>query len=215
MSNKNVLLNKFVLYAVTDLTEESNSFLKRVERAYAGGVDILQLRSKNLSDKSLIRIGLKIRNIANKLNKLFFVNDRVDLAILIRADGVHLGQDDIGIKEARSIAYKFNKNLFIGKSTHSIRQARLAEKEGADYIGVGPVFSTPTKPGIKPVGLKLVKQVKSNISIPWVAIGGINKKNAYEVCKAGAKRVAVVRAIFNVKNSYKEAKELRRIITNE
>ena len=112
MSNKNVLLNKFVLYAVTDLTEECNSFLKRVERAYAGGVDILQLRSKNLSDKSLIRIGLKIRNIANKLNKLFFVNDRVDLAILIRADGVHLGQDDIGIKEARSIAYKFNKNLF-------------------------------------------------------------------------------------------------------
>jgi thiamine-phosphate pyrophosphorylase len=187
----------FKLYAVTDLQKEDPEILRKIEQAYRGGADIIQLRSKVLSDAALIRLGFKTRKIALKHRKLFFINDRVDLALALDADGVHLGQDDMPVAVARKLAKRAGKMLRIGKSTHSFPQALAAIREKADYIGVGPVFATPTKPHGRSVGLRFVKQAAAKVRVPWVAIGGIDLENLSSVVEAGALRVAVVRAIFS------------------
>jgi len=209
MGWKEEVFDHFRLYAVTDLRNENSDVLSRVEAAYRGGVDIVQLRSKVLSDAALIRLGLKIRQIAGKSRKLFFVNDRMDLALATGADGVHLGQDDMPVCVARKIAKQAGRKVWIGKSTHHLKQALAAVREGADYIGVGPVFATPTKPQVRSVGLRFVRQAAAKIQIPWVAIGGIDLGNIREVVAAGASRVAVVRAIFASKDPEAAARELR------
>ncbi len=210
MSWKEKALNNFRLYAVTHLTDETPEIIPKIEMAYRGGADIVQLRSKNLTDHSLIRLGLKIRQIATKRHKLYIVNDRLDVALATCADGVHLGQEDLPIDQAHRILRRIGRKPFwIGKSTHSLAQAVRAEKEGADYIGVGPVFCTPTKPEAHAFGLRLVRQVKSKIKIPWVPIGGIDLSNIDAVVKAGATRVAVVRAIFEARNPEQAAHVLR------
>lgn len=214
MNWKKSVFKNFRLYAVTDIREDDPDFLKKVEAAYRGGADIVQLRAKHLSDGALCRMGLKWRKIADRHHKLFFVNDRPDLALLMGADGVHLGQEDLPIKEARKIYSP--GNIFIGKSTHSLAQALQAQKEGADYIGVGPIFETPTKPGYQPVGLDLIRKVKKRVRIPFVCIGGIDSTNAREVAEAGGSRIAVVRAIFGTPDVYRAAKVLREeLLTHE
>lgn len=205
MSWKKEVFSNFKLYAVTDLREESTDLLKKIEQVYQGGADIVQLRSKNLPDAVLFRLGQKIRQIADASHKLFFVNDRADLAIAADADGVHLGQDDLPVAVVRELCAKARKTLWIGKSTHSLEQGLAAVKENPDYIGVGPVFETPTKPGYRPAGLDYVSQVAEKLSIPFVAIGGINRQNLPQVLNAGAKRVAVVRALFDSADPLKEA----------
>ncbi len=212
MGWKDTVFHNFRLYAVTDLRVETPDFLKKIEQAYQGGADIVQLRSKALPDEVLIRLGLKIRRLAARFRKLFFVNDRVDLALVIGADGVHLGQDDMPVDLARKLMRQAGQKLWIGKSTHHLQQAIAAQRERVDYIGVGPVFPTPTKPGAVPVGLKFVRQVSMTIRIPWVAIGGINGSNIQTVINAGARRVAVVRAVFAVKNTGKAAGQLKKIL---
>lgn len=209
MDWKKKVFSGFHLYAVTDIKAEDSEAIERVEAAYRGGVDIVQLRSKVLSDAALIRLGLVIRKIAGRSRKLFFINDRVDLAIVTGADGVHLGQEDVPVGVARKLARQAGHKLWVGKSTHSLKQALAAVREGADYIGVGPVFATPTKPDAKSVGLRFVKQAAMKIRIPWVAIGGINLGNIRSVASAGASRVAVVRAVFAAKNSENAARELK------
>lgn len=209
MDWKKKVFDGFRLYAVTDLKDEASGILRKIQAAYRGGTDIVQLRSKVLSDAALLRLGRKIRTIAEKEKKLFWVNDRVDLALMTGADGVHLGQDDVPILEARRLAKRAGQRLWVGKSTHSLKQALAAVEEGADYIGVGPVFATPTKPHAKSVGLRFVEQAASKVRIPWVAIGGIDLGNIRDVVVAGATRVAVVRAIFAAKDSDRAAGELR------
>lgn len=199
----------FRLYGVTDLKTEAPDTLRRIERVYQGGADIIQLRSKALSDAALLRLALQIRRIAARFKKLFFINDRVDLALATGADGVHLGQDDMPIRLARQLARRAGQSILIGKSTHSLQQALAAVKEGADYIGIGPVFKTPTKPHARSVGLALVKQAAAKIRIPWVAIGGIDSSNIQTVIEAGARRIAVVRALFAVKDPKMAAKEFK------
>jgi len=199
----------FQLYAVTDLRTAGPEVLKKIEQAYRGGTDIVQLRSKVLSDGALIRLGLKIGKIAAKHRKLFFVNDRVDLALVTGAHGVHLGQDDMPVGIARNLARKAGRNLWVGKSTHSLPQALQAVTEGADYIGVGPVFATPTKPHARSVGLQFVKQAAARVRIPWVAIGGIDLENLRSLISAGATRIAVVRAVFAARDPERAARELK------
>ena len=199
----------FKLYAVTDLRREDPEILKKIEQAYRGGADIIQLRSKVLPDAALARLGLKAQKIALKYQKLFFINDRVDLALALDADGVHLGQDDIPVAMARKLAKRAGKILRIGKSTHSLPQALAAIRENADYIGVGPVFATPTKPHARSVGLQFVKQAAAKVHIPWVAIGGIDLENLSSVIEAGASRVAVVRAIFFAKDPVAASKRFK------
>jgi len=206
------LLKNFKLYAITALVKEDPRVLQKITKALKGGVDIVQLRSKTLSDGALIRLGKKIRRIAAKHKKLFIVNDRLEVALAVNADGVHLGQRDLPLGEARRILRQRKKSLILGKSTHSLKQALQAQREKADYIGVGPIFKTPTKPGRKAVGLRLIDQVKGRIHIPWVAIGGINDHNAFLVAGRGAKRIAVVRALFNSRKPEAAAKKLRSIL---
>jgi len=209
MNSKKKLLSQFKLYAVTDLKGDGAGLLDKVEAAYRGGVDIVQLRAKATSDGALLNLAKKIQVLAAKANKLFFMNDRVDMALISQADGVHLGQDDMPIADARLLARRAGAELLVGKSTHSVEQAKAAFEEGADYIGVGPIFSTPTKPGRAAVGLELIRQVtQARLPIPFVAIGGIDLTNIQHVFDAGAQRVACVRAIFDQEDVYHAAEQL-------
>jgi thiamine-phosphate pyrophosphorylase len=215
MNWKKSVFKTFKLYAVTDVKEPGDAILRKINDAYRGGADIVQLRSKTASDEALFLLGLKIRKIADRWEKLFFVNDRLDLALAVKADGLHVGQDDLPVKVIRRICKKAKAKIWLGKSTHSLRQALSAANEGVDYIGVGPIFETPTKPDYQAVGLPLIQEVKAKVSIPFVVIGGIDHHNISHVIAAGATRVAVVRAAFSGKDVYANTKKLRSKIERE
>jgi thiamine-phosphate pyrophosphorylase len=207
MNWKKKCLKEFKLYAITDLKSEDPDIVGKVELALQGGVDIVQLRSKGVSDRFLIEIGCKILKLTRRMKRLFIVNDRIDLMQVIDADGVHLGQDDVPIEVARKLIKDPAK--IIGVSTHSLGQASVAQRKGADYIGFGPIFATPTKPAYPAVGLAQIRNVMKKISIPVVCIGGIDRINLSSVMFVGAKRVAVVRAIFGCDNPFEAAKVLK------
>ena len=187
------------LYAITDSSirpELSNIEIAR--RVLAGGAGILQLRGKGLSSRELLELAREIRELTRKAGATFIVNDRADIAILSDADGVHLGQDDLPIAEARKI---LGREKLIGISTHNLDQALKAEQEGSDYIGFGPVFGTKTKADAEEAkGIEALKEVKKKVSIPVIAIGGINLENLKEVIDAGADGVAVISAIVKAEN---------------
>ena len=164
-----------------------------VKKAIEGGASVVQLRDKSASDAELVKTAKRFLKLTRPNGIPLIINDRIRVAKLSGADGVHLGQEDASLQEARVV---LGKNALIGRSTHSETQATEAEKEGFDYIGVRPVFKTPTKPSYRPVGLKLIHFAAKNIRIPFVAIGGIHGKNIGKVTKAGAKTVAVIRAVM-------------------
>ena len=195
--HKKYLLNDKKLYLVTDRSNFNNEddFLNAVASALKGGVQIVQLREKTATAKEFIALGKKVRELCSLYEAIFIINDRVDIAMAVNADGVHLGQDDMDIALARNI---LGSEAIIGLSTHCPEHALRAMEAGVDYIGVGPVFTTPTKPGRQAVGLEYVQWAAENVSIPWFAIGGIDSENLSEVVQAGALRVAAVRAIINV-----------------
>jgi thiamine-phosphate pyrophosphorylase len=170
-----------------------------------GGADIIQLREKNLPDAEVIKTARKIRKNCDASGTLFIVNDRPDIAACVNADGVHLGQDDTPVRQARRI---LGSDAIVGISTHSVRQAHEAQREGADYIGVGAVFPTETK--AKPLirGLKLLQSLKE-MKIPWFAIGGIDAENLAQVLSAGARRVAISSYICNSTNPEKAARKMK------
>lgn len=184
-----------------------------VRAACEGGVDVLQFRDKSLPWKQKFEIAQTLHNICAEYNVLFIVNDSTDLALAAQADGVHVGQDDLPVPVVKElVARAGRKEFLIGKSTHSLEQAQAAQREEADYIGIGPVYTTPTKPTYNAVGLELVRQVTQAVITPHVAIGGINEKNVRAVLDAGAQRVAVVRAVCGEKNVLESAKILKQII---
>ena len=195
MDYKKIFLNDKKLYLVTnsDNFESDEIFLDKVALSIKSGVDIVQLREKNTTSKRFIYLAQRIRELTSHFGAAFIVNDRVDIAKISNADGVHLGQDDIPVSYAREI---LGDNAIIGVSTHCPEHAKKAITDGADYIGVGPVFKTPTKPSKDPVGLEYVKWAADNVNIPFFAIGSIDTANIKEVVEAGAKRVAVIRAIM-------------------
>jgi thiamine-phosphate pyrophosphorylase len=181
-----------------------------VEAACVGGADVVQFRDKTLSWKQRYEVASDLRKICRSHGVLFIVNDAVDLALAVQADGVHLGQDDLPYEVARVLIVRAGVSEFLlGRSTHSLEQALQAEREGADYIGVGPVFSTPTKPSYVPVGLDLVRKVTSQVKTPQVAIGGIDATNVEQVLNAGAKRVAIVRAVCGAASVEQAARSLK------
>ncbi len=169
----------------------SQNHVEIIEKACRAGARIVQYRDKYSEKKEILENAKNIRKIASQYRSLFLVNNHLDIAIISRADGIHLGQNDIPIKDARQMA---PGHFIIGVSTHSLEQALEAEAQGADYIGIGPVFSTPTKKDYVPIGIELVKQVLKAVSIPVVAIGGLNLQNVMELKKIGIKNVALVRA---------------------
>ena len=163
-----------------------------LEAALSGGVDIVQLRLKEAADEEIVAASRAFREACDRHRALFVLNDRPDLVARSGADGVHVGQDDLSPAEARAAV---GAERIIGLSTHSEEQLAAAVGEPVDYVAVGPVFETPTKPGRPGVGLELVRFAAERVSIPWFAIGGIDGTNVREVAAAGARRIAVVRAI--------------------
>lgn len=171
-----------------------------IEAAVSGGVDIVQIREKELPDTELLRLLQEMRALTRRLQVPLVVNDRPDLAVLAEADYVHVGQDDLPVEAARRFG------LLVGQSTHA--QAELDATE-ADYIGVGPVYETPTKEGRPAVGLQYVRYAAEHARVPWFAIGGIDETNVRNVVAAGAERIAVVRAITDAPDTEHAAAALR------
>lgn len=188
------------LYLITAARPDLEQFL---EAAVRGGVDIVQIRDKELGDDELRPVLEHVRDVTRRLRIPLVVNDRPDLAAECGADYVHVGQEDMPVDEARRFGVR------VGLSTHAEREIDAA---GADYIAVGPVYSTPTKEGRPAVGLELVRYAASRARGPWFAIGGIDASNAAEVVAAGATRLAVVRAIGDAADPEAAARELRRLL---
>jgi len=185
------------LYLITGSRPDLGAFLQAAVR---GGVDLVQLREKELADGELLRVLEEARAVTRELGVPLVVNDRPDLAVLVGADYVHVGQDDLPLHAVRRFG------IPTGLSTHSRQELERAE---ADYVAVGPVFATPTKPGRPAVGLELVRHAAVNAPAPWFAIGGIDRTNVAEVVAAGARRIAVVRAIGDADDPEAAARELR------
>jgi thiamine-phosphate pyrophosphorylase len=181
--------------------------------ALAGGVDVVQLRDKGASAEEVVAAGLELRRLCDESDALLIVNDRSDLALACGADGVHLGQDDDPVADVRAAV---GPGLLIGQSTHSPEQIAAADRAaGVDYLGVGPVWPTATKPGLDPVGLELVRHAAAHARKPWFAIGGIDAERAVEVAGAGARRIAVVRAIRDADDPGAAAAALRAALVKE
>ena len=180
-----------------------------VEEELKGGADVIQLREKYRPKKEIIEIGFYIKALTRKYNALFIVNDDLDIALILDADGLHLGQDDIPIEYARA----FMKDKLIGISTHSLEQARDAIKKGADYIGFGPIFETSTKEKKeKVVGLEAIKILNNFCPIPYVAIGGIGLDNLSSVLKQGCRTVAIISDIINSSNIERRCRQIKELI---
>jgi thiamine-phosphate pyrophosphorylase len=171
----------------------------------AGGVDIIQVRAKEKSHAGVVDLGRKVVSAALQYKVPVIINDDIEAVFKTGADGVHLGQEDwAAIPEGERTVRLANMRI-VGLSTHSLEQALAAERDGVDYIGVGPVFPTATKPGVKPVGLELVEEVAARVKTPFFAIGGITLDNINEVLTAGATRVAVVSAILKAQGRMEAA----------
>lgn len=193
------------LYLVSPLTANGRTLLDLATRAIAGGVDALQLRDKHASDEQLVAGLRTLRPLCDATGTLLILNDRPDLAVAGGADGVHVGQDDMPVADARRIV---GEERLVGLSTHSPEQADAAVAAGADHIGVGPIFATPTKAGVDAVGTELIANA-AGLPLPSVAIGGIEATNVRSVLEAGAQRVAVVRAIAEADDPQAAAALLR------
>jgi thiamine-phosphate pyrophosphorylase len=190
------------LYFVTD----ANTSEHALREALAGGVDVLQLREKGAPDEEILAAAETFRAVCDEHGALFVVNDRPDLAVAAGADGVHVGQAD---EPLASVRERVGRETLIGCSTHSREQLAAALETDADYICVGPVYATPTKPDYPAVGLELVRHAAGTITRPWFAIGGIDGANVTEVAAAGARRIAVVRAIRDAPDPRAAAAGLR------
>lgn len=191
-------LRRARLYVILTSHLCKRPILETARLALEGGADILQLREKGTTDRDFLRLVLELRKLTARMGRLLVINDYPHIALESGADGVHLGQGDMPIREARAL---LGKDAIIGISAHNIEQARQAQAEGADYIGIGPIFPTQTKgggatPTEQSIGTEILKQV-NNLPIPCFAIGGINLTNLAEVIGAGASRVAVCSAIIS------------------
>lgn len=186
-------MNDFTLYTITgEQFHPGRSQTEVIEEAIRGGSDIIQLRDKTNPKRTVLRKAEELRELTRRYGVTFIVNDHIDIALAVDADGIHLGQDDLPLAAARRIM----GDKIIGISTHAIEEAREAQREGADYIGVGPVFATKSKVDVvDPVTTTYVRQVAAEITIPWVAIGGIKLHNVGEVLQAGARRICAISEI--------------------
>ena len=191
------------LYLVTDNSDDEEKFLKTIEEAINGGVTVVQIREKTADTLDFYNLALKVKEITTKYNVPLIINDRVDVALAVDADGVHVGQSDMPCDITREL---IGENKILGVSAATIDEAKKAEKDGADYIGTGAVFPTSTKDDAPSITKKDLKNIVDSINIPVVAIGGINIENANELNNTGISGLSVVSAIMSADNP-KEASE--------
>lgn len=202
-------LDKIDFYFVTDSSLSRNGILSDVKAAVKAGCKIVQYREKNKSTRDMIKAATKIKKLCKK-DVIFLVNDRLDVALAVNADGVHLGQEDMDIEIARKL---LGSEKIIGLTVHNSKEAIFAEKSGADYIGLSPIFATNTKGDAgKACGIEMIKKARKAVKIPIAAIGGINKGNIREVVKAGADSAAAISAILCSDDVFKEVSKFKKSI---
>ena len=207
MADRRARLADAHLYLVCDVL--GDAFL---DAALRGGVDIVQLRAKEAQDAAIVAAGRRYAARCAAHGALFVLNDRPDLVADAHADGVHVGQDDVSVTRARELV---GAERIVGLSTHTPAQVDAAASDDVDYIGVGPIHATPTKPGRPAVGLELVRHAAGHAACPFFAIGGIDATTAGAVRNAGATRIAVVRAITDAADPQRAALTLRQTIAKE
>jgi thiamine-phosphate pyrophosphorylase len=190
------LKDRLQLYVVTDERPDTDSVLQAVREAVAGGATAVQLRRKNADGRRLVEMGHAIRRITREHGALYFVNDRVDIALVTDADGVHVGQSDIPCKDVRALM----GDKFVGISAATVEEAKQAERDGADYLGVGALYPTSSKADAEVCGVEALEEILQAVSIPVVGIGGISLENVQDVIRAGADGVAVVSAVMLAAN---------------
>lgn len=202
------------VYAITDSKSSKNKvFIEYCEDLLKAGVRIIQYREKNKNIKEVLKEAKQLRELTLKYNAIFIVNDYLDIALIVDADGIHIGQDDLPVKDVRKI---LGDNKIIGISTHNPQEAKQAILDEVDYIGVGPIYHTDTKVDVcEPVTLDYLKYVETNISLPYVAIGGIKEHNLDEVISSGAKTICLVSELIGADNTYKKTKTVNKKIIDK
>jgi len=212
MISRKKQLEKSRLYCIIDkkvcarICKDLKGFILKIRKA---GINLIQYRDKESRKEDVLKNARLISRALSGSKILFIINDYLDIAQIASADGVHLGQGDISLEAARRI---LGKDKIIGISTHTLGQAEKAANAGADYISVGPVYRTATKPQYRPVGLRLIKKTSAKIKTPFFAIGGINAGNLREVSTFGGKRIAVCRAICKAADPAKTVKNFKNIL---
>lgn len=206
--NKDMLL----LYAVTDRSFVGKQTLyEQIEDALRGGVTILQLREKNLPEEEFIKEAIEVKKLCDKYGVPLIINDNVDVALMSGADGVHVGVEDMAVAEIRK---RVPDDFIIGATAKTIEQAQIAERDGADYLGVGAVFPSPTKKNAIRITTEQLKAITSSVSIPSVAIGGISANNVTEIKDGGMCGIAVVSAIFGADDIFSATVDLKQKACN-
>tara|TARA_Y100000590_G_scaffold457155_1_gene609184 strand:+ start:29387 stop:30058 length:672 start_codon:yes stop_codon:yes gene_type:complete len=197
------------LYVIVDPSFNKHNAIEVAKKALQGGANVIQWRDKKRPIKDQLNECKSIKNICSDFNAIFLINDYPELAKLCEADGVHLGQKDMSIQEARKI---LNSNQLIGTSNATLSEAITSVKNGADYIAVGAIFPTNTKSDTRPAGLETLKVIRTNVTLPIVAISGINKSNISQVIQSGADSIAVISAVNNANDPEKASDELNKLI---
>ena len=203
---KKDFLHRIRLYVLISSNIAKKSVKETARLVIDGGADAVQLREKTISDRKFISLAREVRDITTKRGSLLIINDRVHVVRKVNADGIHLGQQDMSALEARNI---IGDEKIIGVSTHSITQARQAQKDGADYIAIGPIYPTSTKGHEPSVGIEILHEILEAVSIPIIAIGAITLENLDGVLKAGASRIAVCSAIIDSKDIYSSTRQFK------
>ncbi len=200
--------NKLLIYPITDRKCMKHDFYLCIESALKGGAEIIQLREKNISEDDLIAEALKVKEICRKYNALLIINDNYKAALKAGADGVHVGIEDAPVAEIRKIA---GDNFIIGATAKTVEQARKAQADGADYLGTGAVFPSPTKTDAIRITHEQFKEIAESVDIPVVAIGGISKDNITSLKNIGAVGAALVSAVFSADDVERETAELKNL----
>lgn len=199
------------LYVILDKNIlKNNSLFAAANKLRGSKVAIVQFRDKQSPKQDILKAVFKLRKTIQNSKTIFIINDHLDIAKIADTDGLHIGQDDISIERARRI---LGKDKIIGISCHSFKQALTAQKKGADYISLGPIFPTSTKPEYKPIGLNLLSKIKQKIRIPFFVIGGIDGTNLKHILDYGAGRIAVCKAVCQTKNIKETLRKFNKVIS--
>ncbi len=207
-----LLFQQVDIYPVTcERLSEGRTNLEVLEAVIQGGSKIIQLREKDYLKRDLYNLALKFREITARAGVLLIINDHVDIALAVEADGVHLGQEDLPVEVAKNLA----PELLIGASTHSLEDVLQAQKDGADYVNIGPIFPTRTKEGVeRVVGPEAIATISPHVEVPFTVMGGINEANIDQVLAQGARRVAMVTAITRAADIAAKVRSLREKIVS-
>jgi len=210
-SDTSLNLSECRLYGILDLGYVRKSDATHAAEAMIkGGVDLIQLRGKDQSIEELVELAAELHELTAQSFTPLIVNDHAEVASKVPVEGVHVGQDDDSIEVVRR---KAGRPVVVGKSTHSLGQARAAQREGADYIGFGPIFATPTKPDYRPIGLKEINRVHLDATVPIFCIGGIKIDNLDQMIAAGAHRVAIVSGLLKAPDIVEYARACKKLLT--